>query len=174
MRRAISIASLLLFQALLSSSVAHAEEGTPPPAVVKDWFNYLRGNWECDLGDGRTGKTTYKAVGKTFGVVFTARAKDFSILGSIGWRADKKKLVETDFHTEMTGVHGHLNREFGDITKNSIKGTGKFWDSSGASGSQALEYRRISDNEMTLSGSASDDGGQGWVVKFKRVKPKGK
>ena len=119
----------------------------------------------------RTGKTTFRAAGKTPGLVFTARAEDFSILGTIGWRADEKKLVETDFHTERKGVHGHLNREYKEITQTSIKGVCRFWDSSGASGSQALEYRRISDNEMTLSGSASDDGGKEWVVKFKRTKP---
>ncbi len=58
----------------------------------------------------------------------------------------------------------------GDITPESIKGSGKFWDSSGVSGSQPLEYLRVGDDEMTLTGSQSDRGGTAWVVTFKRLK----
>ena len=33
---------------------------------------------------------------------------------------------------------------------------------------QSLAYRRINDNEMTLSGEPSDSGGQAWTVRFNR------
>ena len=72
-------------------------------------------------------------------------------------------LVETDFHTQQTGINGNLNREYVDISRKSLKGSGKFWDSTGQSGSQSLEYQRISDDEMTLTGSESDSGGMPWL-----------
>ena len=172
MRRVTSFAALFALLAVMGNLDAQEKEEAPAPPAVEAWIKYLRGTWECDLGDGRSGKTNYRVAGKTPALVFTARAKDFSILGTIGWRADLKKLVETDFHTQQKGVHGHLTREYKEITERSIRGVGKFWNSAGESGSQALEYRRISDNEMTLSGSASDDGGKEWVVKYKRTKPK--
>jgi hypothetical protein len=140
------------------------------PTAAQAWLTYLVGTWEFELGDGRKGEVSYQTAGKTPALVFHGAAGDFSILGVFGWRADLKMLVETDFNTQQTGVNGNLNREYAVITSKSIKGSGKFWDSSGVSGSQSLEYERISDDDMILTGSESDSGGTPWVVKFKRVK----
>ena len=102
--------------------------------------------------------------------MFHGAAGDFAIVGVLGWRADLGMLVETDFHSQQVGVNGNLNRQFPAITRNSLEGSGEFWDSSGMSGSQPLAYERISEDEMVLTGSESESGGTTWAVKFKRKK----
>ena len=166
----VTVISLALAGPLNAQEQDSTLGGRAAPAVVETWLKYFAGSWEFDLGDGRTGQLSYDSAGRTPALVFHGEAEDFSIVGVIGWRADLKMLAETDFHTERKGVHGSLDREFPDITRESIKGSGKFRDSSGQSGSQPLEYRRISDDEMTLTGSQSESGGTAWVVKLKRVK----
>ena len=138
-------------------------------ALAKAWLQYLAGTWEFELGNGTVGRVSWRASGKTPALTFSASADDFSILGVIGWRGDLNKLVETDFATE-SGTHGTQLRTYDQITHDYIRGLAEFSDSSGLSGSQALQYSRISENEMTLAGAASDDGGTEWTVRFKRVK----
>ena len=141
------------------------------PPAVEEWLRYMVGTWEFSMNDGRSGKGTWRSAGSTPAVIFFGEAnEDFSILGVIGWRADQNMVVETDFHTQSKGVNGNLNRQYSTITREVMKGTGRFWETAGEVGSHPIEYRRINDDEMTLSGGESNDGGKAWEVMFKRVK----
>ena len=138
-------------------------------SVREQWLGYLAGKWDFTLGDGRAGVVTYSSVGKTPALAFAAEAKDFSITGVIGWSEVEQMLVESDFVTQ-DGAQARLHREFPQVTAKTLTGTQSWWDTKLGKGGQALEYRRINDNEMTLTGKASDSGGTDWVVRFKRKK----
>jgi hypothetical protein len=127
------------------------------------WVDYMEGSWEFEFEDGRVGDVTWVRAGDTPALTFTAETKSFSIAGVIGWHQDQGAFLETDFSTD-----GYLQRKFGEITRDSLSGMQTWQDTTFGVGRQKLEYRRISEDEMTLTGSASDLGGMDWVVRFKR------
>lgn len=132
------------------------------------WLKYLEGTWNCEEGPGNTGTVTFRPTGATPALLFQVDIRDYTIAGVIGWNADAKQIVETDYTAFRKGGVGSLDREYGEISRDSMKGQGKYRFSSGERGSQKLEYRRINDNEMTLTGTSGEK--VDFHVTFKRAK----
>jgi hypothetical protein len=127
------------------------------------WIDYMEGSWTFEFEDGRSGDVTWIRAGETPALTFTAETKNFSIAGVIGWHEDQEAFLETDFSTD-----GYLQRKFSKVTPGSLTGMQTWQDDLFGVGRQKLEYRRISQDEMMLTGWASDSGGTDWVVRFKR------
>jgi hypothetical protein len=133
----------------------------------KQWLDYMKGTWTTTFEDGRTGKVEFVPAVHAPALTFNGEMKDFSIAGVFGWHEGQQIFREVDFGSNL-GEQMFLERQFEHITPQTLSGVQTWWDSEKGEGSQALEYRRINENEMTLSGKASDSGGTDWVVRFKR------
>jgi hypothetical protein len=132
------------------------------------WLDYLTGPWEFTFEDGRTGSSSYHRSGTTPAVVFHGETEGFSIAGIMGWHPDSRSLVEIDHFSPEPGVEGTLHREFPEIGRHHLKGRQKYRLSNGQSGQYPVEYRRLSDDEMTLTGTPTD--APPWVVRFRRMR----
>lgn len=131
------------------------------------WLDYITGTWEFTFDDGRKGSGSYHRPGTTPAVVFHGETEGFSIAGIVGWHPDFRSLVEIDHFSPEPGVEGTLHREFPEIGRHHLKGWQKYRLSNGQSGQYPLEYRRLSDDEMTLAGTPTD--APPWVVRFRRM-----
>ena len=128
------------------------------------WLKYMSGEWKFTLRDmeGQTSITPLKSVN---GLILKAEATngDWALMGVIGWHADEKKFVETDY----SSGDSWSRREFTKITDNAISGTHKSFVNGGVVNGK-LEYRRINNDRMQLV--ADQPGGGGKItVDFVRI-----
>lgn len=132
------------------------------------WFKYLEGTWNCEEGTGNNGTVVFRKAGVAPGLVFQVELTKYSIAGVMGWDADSKMIVETGYFGNRLGGTGTMHREYSEITMETLKGLDKFRFTSGITGNGAIENRRISQDEMTLTGVDFD--GTKWTAKFKRAR----
>lgn len=132
-----------------------------------EWIEYLEGTWEFDLNDGRKGEILYKSAGDAEAIAFTGTADQFSIAGIIGWHPGTERFIESTFSSQR-GTKEYLHREFSDVSRDRLRGFQSVWGKGGTAAGQPLEYRRIGDDEFTLSGKSPDNGEVAWTVRLKR------
>ncbi|MGE3778182.1 MAG: hypothetical protein AB7F89_13425 [Pirellulaceae bacterium] len=136
--------------------------------AYRAWFEYLAGTWDAEEGPGNTGTVTFRSTGAAPGISFQVDLRDYAIAGVLGWNGESRLLVETDYFANRQGVTGTMQREYFEITRDSLKGRGTFRFSDGVTGNGSIEYRRIGDNDMVLAGTDFD--GTQWTAKFKRAR----
>jgi hypothetical protein len=129
------------------------------------WLNYMAGEWTFGTEDAVTGDCSYVPCGKAKALTLRAQAtvpdSDFCITGVIGWHAEYKMFVETDFGNNDS----RSRRTFTVVTDKALTGTAMAWGPNGGFTAD-IEYQRISDNEMHLRAYRGDK--EFWKVVFKR------